>query len=83
MPCGRVKSEEDRRLRLSEKTVTIRVDVHESEIERLIVMSATKKKPPVMKTKPKDAINKKALAWIVLAFAIIVVLMAVLIVLNQ
>jgi hypothetical protein len=46
-------------------------------------MSATKKKPPVLKTKSRDTVNKKALVWLISAFGLIVVLMAVLLILQK
>jgi hypothetical protein len=46
-------------------------------------MSTTKKKPPVSpRSKQNEQINKKALIWIGVAFAVIVVVMAVLLALN-
>jgi hypothetical protein len=50
--------------------------------ERLIRMSQAKKKPPMMKTKPKEEVNKKALIWIGSIFIVIVIVMAILLILN-
>ncbi|MBB3109976.1 hypothetical protein FHS18_002039 [Paenibacillus phyllosphaerae] len=41
-------------------------------------MSHPKKRPPTLKTKPKEQVNKKALVWIISSFAVLVILMAVL-----
>lgn len=46
-------------------------------------MSHVKKKPPVMKAKPKEEVNKKALIWIGSIFAGIVIVMAVLLISNH
>lgn len=45
-------------------------------------MSQAKKKPPMMKTKPKEEVNKKALIWIGSIFIVIVIVMAILLILN-
>ncbi|MFC5653421.1 hypothetical protein ACFPYJ_30750 [Paenibacillus solisilvae] len=45
-------------------------------------MSKAKKKPPMMKTKPKEEVNKKALLWIGSIFVAIVIVMTVLLILN-
>lgn len=45
-------------------------------------MSAVRKKPPAMKQKPKDEVNKKAILWIAVAFAVIVIAMTVLLLVN-
>lgn len=46
-------------------------------------MSQAKKKPPIMKSKHKEEINKKALVWIGSIFAVIVVIMAVLLIIDN
>ncbi|WP_308634664.1 hypothetical protein [Paenibacillus silvisoli] len=46
-------------------------------------MSHVKKKPPILKSKPKEQINKKALVWIGSIFAVIVIVMAVLLILDN
>lgn len=52
-------------------------------IERLILMSTAKKKPPVTsRPKQKETVNKKALIWIGVAFGVIVVVMALLLALD-
>ncbi len=46
-------------------------------------MSATKKRAPVNpRAKQKETVNKKALIWIGVTFAVIVAVMAVLLVVN-
>lgn len=45
-------------------------------------MSAAKRKPPVLKTKPKEEVNKKALVWIGVAAAVIVAAVAVLLIVS-
>lgn len=46
-------------------------------------MSNAKKKPPVLsRSKEKEQVNKKALIWIGAAFAVIVIVMAILLALN-
>ena len=45
-------------------------------------MSHVRKKPPVMKSKPKDEVNKKAILWIAVAFAAIVIAMTALLIVN-
>ncbi|GGD55211.1 hypothetical protein GCM10010911_11100 [Paenibacillus nasutitermitis] len=51
--------------------------------ERLIHMSQAKKKPPILKSKPKDEVNKKALLWIGAVIVLIVVIVAVLQIVEQ
>ncbi|TYP73781.1 hypothetical protein [Paenibacillus methanolicus] len=46
-------------------------------------MSHPKKRPPAMKTKPKETVNKKALIWVLSSFAAIAILMAVLLIVNN
>ncbi|MBM7563696.1 putative membrane protein YvbJ [Paenibacillus sacheonensis] len=46
-------------------------------------MSQAKKRPPIMKSKQKEQINKKALVWIGSIFAVIVVIMAVLLIIDN
>ncbi len=46
-------------------------------------MSQAKKKPPIMKSKQKEEINKKALVWIGSIFALIVIVMAVLLIVDK
>ncbi|SFI26806.1 hypothetical protein SAMN02799624_00006 [Paenibacillus sp. UNC496MF] len=46
-------------------------------------MSHARKKPPVMKTKQKEEVNKKALIWIGSVFVVIVAVMAVLLIVDQ
>lgn len=43
-------------------------------------MSQAKRKPPIMKSKPKEEVNKKALIWIGAITGVIVVAIAVLLV---
>ncbi|MGO4372681.1 hypothetical protein [Paenibacillus sp. YIM B09110] len=45
-------------------------------------MSTTKRKPPVMKTKPKEEVNKKALIWIGSIAAVVVIAVAVLLIVS-
>ncbi|WP_143044364.1 hypothetical protein [Paenibacillus sp. CF384] len=51
--------------------------------ERLIHVSQAKKRPPIMKSKPKEQINKKALVWIGSIFSVVVIVMAVLLILDN
>jgi hypothetical protein len=52
-------------------------------MERLMNMSATKKKPPInARGKQTEQVNKKALLWIGVAFVVIVAALAVLLALN-
>ncbi|UVI28049.1 hypothetical protein [Paenibacillus spongiae] len=46
-------------------------------------MSQTKKKPPMMKTKPKETVNKKALIWIGASFVLVVIVMTLLLILDK
>ncbi|WP_181438657.1 hypothetical protein [Paenibacillus sambharensis] len=44
-------------------------------------MSA-RRKPPVMKAKPQETVNRKALVWIGAAAAVVIIGMAVLLIVN-
>ncbi|WP_192043551.1 hypothetical protein [Paenibacillus rhizovicinus] len=46
-------------------------------------MSQAKKKPPIMKSKQKETVNKKALIWIGSIFVVIVIVMTVLLILDK
>jgi len=46
-------------------------------------MSQTKKKPPILKTKEKETVNKKALIWIAASFVVLVALITVLLLLGK
>jgi len=46
-------------------------------------MSHTKRKPPVMKTKPKEEVNKKALVWIGSISGVVVVAIALLLIFTS
>ncbi|MFF2481586.1 hypothetical protein [Paenibacillus sp. NPDC058071] len=45
-------------------------------------MSTAKRKPPALKTKPKEEVNKKALVWAGSIVGIVVVAVAVLLIVN-
>lgn len=45
-------------------------------------MSATRKRPPALPSKPKEEVNKKALIWLGVAFAVIVIGVSVLLILS-
>ncbi|HUC93521.1 MAG TPA: hypothetical protein VMS09_16135 [Paenibacillus sp.] len=45
-------------------------------------MSTARRKPPAMKRKPKEEVNKKALIWIGASIAAVVVAMALLLIFN-
>lgn len=47
------------------------------------MMSTAKRKAPAMKTKPKEEVNIKALAWIGSIVVVIIAAVAVLLILNQ
>jgi len=51
--------------------------------ERLVNMSQTKKKPPILKAKEKETVNKKALIWIAASFVVLVALITVLLLLDK
>lgn len=46
-------------------------------------MSHAKRKAPVMKAKPKEEINKKALVWIGAIVVVIVIAVSVLLIVSQ
>jgi len=46
-------------------------------------MSQTKKKPPILKAKEKETVNKKALIWIAASFVVLVALITVLLLLDK
>lgn len=46
-------------------------------------MSQAKKKPPIMKAKPNQETNKKALIWIGSILAVIIVVIAVLLIIDN
>jgi hypothetical protein len=46
-------------------------------------MSQAKKKPPMMKTKPKEQVNKKAMVWIGSIIGVIVLAMALLLIFDK
>ncbi|CAM3110799.1 hypothetical protein [Paenibacillus lupini] len=46
-------------------------------------MSTAKRKAPAMKTKPKEEVNVKALAWIGAVVVVIIAAVAVLLIVNQ
>lgn len=46
-------------------------------------MSQAKKKPPILKSKPKEEVNKKALVWIGSILLLIVVAMVILLILDK
>ncbi|WP_314003230.1 hypothetical protein [uncultured Paenibacillus sp.] len=50
--------------------------------KRMIAMSTARRKPPAMKRKPKEEVNKKALIWIGASIAAVVVAMALLLIFN-
>jgi hypothetical protein len=45
-------------------------------------MSATRKRPPALPSKPKEEVNKKALIWLGVAFAVIVIGVSVLLIVS-
>lgn len=45
-------------------------------------MSTARKKPPTVRNKPKEEVNRKALIWIGSIFALIVIVMALLLIFN-
>lgn len=46
-------------------------------------MSSPKRKPATMKVKPKEEVNKKALIWIGVVVAVIVITVAVLLIVGS
>lgn len=46
-------------------------------------MSQAKKKPPVLKSKPKEEVNKKALVWIGSILLVIVIAMVLLLIFDK
>ncbi|MFD2117283.1 hypothetical protein [Paenibacillus yanchengensis] len=46
------------------------------------MMSAAKRKPAPMKTKPKEEVNKKAIIWTVSLAAVLIVIIALLLILS-
>ncbi|WP_192043515.1 hypothetical protein [Paenibacillus lycopersici] len=46
-------------------------------------MSQAKKKPPIMKSKSKEEVNKKALIWIGSVFVVVVIVIAVLLIIDK
>jgi len=46
-------------------------------------MSSARRKPPALRTKPKEEVNRKAIIWLGAAFGIVVVAMALLIALTN
>jgi len=49
----------------------------------MMLMSSARRKPPTMRTKPKEEVNRKAIIWLGAAFGVVVVVMALLIVLTD
>ncbi|GBF74471.1 hypothetical protein PA598K_02818 [Paenibacillus sp. 598K] len=45
-------------------------------------MSATRKRPPALPSKQKEEVNKKALIWLGVAFAVIVIGVSVLLLVS-
>ncbi|WP_223298948.1 hypothetical protein [Paenibacillus darwinianus] len=50
--------------------------------KRMIAMSTARRKPPTMKQKPKEEVNRKALIWIGVSIAAVVIAMALLLIFN-
>ncbi|MFD1953408.1 hypothetical protein ACFSL6_04270 [Paenibacillus thailandensis] len=46
-------------------------------------MSSAKRKPPVMKTKPQEEVNKKGLIWAGSIFGVVLVAVVVLLIVGQ
>ncbi|WP_173275528.1 hypothetical protein [Paenibacillus sp. NEAU-GSW1] len=46
-------------------------------------MSSAKRKPPALKTKPKEEVNKKAIVWIGAAIGVVVIAVAVLLIVSN
>jgi len=49
----------------------------------MMIMSSARKKPPALKAKPKEEVNRKAIIWLAAAFGVIVVAMALLMILTD
>lgn len=46
-------------------------------------MSSAKRKPPALKTKPKEEVNKKAITWIGAVVGVVVIAVAVLLIVSN
>jgi hypothetical protein len=55
----------------------------EREEKRMMNMSTARRKPPTLKSKPKEEVNRKAIIWVGAALGIVVVAMALLIIFTN
>ncbi|XEC96504.1 hypothetical protein AB6A23_08170 [Paenibacillus tarimensis] len=46
-------------------------------------MSAARKKPPALKPKSKEEINKKALMWLISSFGFIIIVVSLLLIFSE
>ncbi|MFC3345409.1 hypothetical protein [Paenibacillus abyssi] len=45
-------------------------------------MSANRKRPPALRRKPNEEVNKKALIWLISSFGLIVIIVALLLIFS-
>ncbi len=68
------------RLLASSKTITMSL---EREEKRMMNMSTARRKPPALKSKAKEEVNRKAIIWVGAALGVVIVAMALLIIFTN